>query len=436
MLIASLNEADLVHCGNAFGAEPGNHQRGTGAKIQRIYGSPGESLHTVDDGDIALHLNGAAHACQLVHILEAVLKNGLGDDGGASGQCQRHADLGLHIGGEARIGQGLHIRGMLHRAADDPHRLIIFNDGIAHFQELRGDGLQMLGDDILNEHISPGGGRGTHEGAGLDLVRNHRIAGAVESLHAPDADGVGAGALDAGAHAVQEVGHIHDMRLLGHILDDGLSLCQSRRQHDVDGGTHRNHVQVDVGGAETVLCIGHDTAVPDLHIGAQGPEALQMLVNGPGADGTAAGQRHTGLLVLAEQRSDKVVGCPDPPDKLVVDGHVGNLRRRNGYGMPVDALHSSADFLQGLQHDIHVPHIRQVLEDHLLVCQQCAGNDAQCRIFRTADDYLTPERSSALHDKLLFHFTSSRPFPPKQRVSSIVVVGNPAAGQRLPFNFH
>ena len=54
----------------------------------------------------------------------------------------------------------------------------------------------------MDRDIPPGGGGGDHQRARLDLIRDDGIAAAVQLLHPAYADGIGAGALDVGAHAV------------------------------------------------------------------------------------------------------------------------------------------------------------------------------------------------------------------------------------------
>ncbi len=58
----------------------------------------------------------------------------------------------------------------------------------------------------------------------------------MQLLHALNADDVGAGTADVGAHAVEEVGHVYYVRLLGGVLDDGLALSHDCGHEDIDGG--------------------------------------------------------------------------------------------------------------------------------------------------------------------------------------------------------
>ena len=82
----------------------------------------------------------------------------------------------------------------------------------------------------------------------------------MELLNALDADHIGARALDAGAHAVQEVGHVNDVRLLGRILDDRLSDCAGSRHHNVDRRADRNYVHENMSTSH-MFTLGENSSV-------------------------------------------------------------------------------------------------------------------------------------------------------------------------------
>ena len=92
----------------------------------------------------------------------------------------------------------------------------------------------MLRDDIEHCDITTGRSCGKHECSGLNLIRNDRISRAVELPDTRDADDVRSGAPDLGAHAVQEVGDINDMRLLCHVFHNRGALGHSCRHHHID----------------------------------------------------------------------------------------------------------------------------------------------------------------------------------------------------------
>lgn len=104
----------------------------------------------------------------------------------------------------------------------------------------------MLGDDVVDADLAPGGGNGGHVGARLDLVGDDGVTSALELFHAPDLDDVRPRAHDVRAHGVEEVGQVHDVRLLGSVFDDGQAVGQGCGDEDVHGRTHGDHVQVDL----------------------------------------------------------------------------------------------------------------------------------------------------------------------------------------------
>ena len=127
-----------------------------------------------------------------------------------------------------------------------------------------------------------------HVGARLDLVGNDGIGAAVELVHAENADGVGAGALDIGTHGVQKVGKVDDVRLLGGVFDDSCALGKRRGHHDVHRRADGNHVEIDVRALHAAAVgLGADE-VALAHLGAHSDEALDVLVDGAHAAEVAA----------------------------------------------------------------------------------------------------------------------------------------------------
>ncbi len=82
-------------------------------------------------------------------------------------------------------------------------------DGVAGFDEFGGGGLEvLLADSVEGDAVfwAACHGSGYHEGAGFDPVRDDGVLCAVEFFYSGDGDAAGAGAFDAGAHFVEEVG--------------------------------------------------------------------------------------------------------------------------------------------------------------------------------------------------------------------------------------
>ena len=156
----------------------------------------------------------------------------------------------------------------------------------------------MLWNYIFYHHIASGCCCCTHKGTSLDLIRNNRIFCAVKPLYAPDTDCVCSCTLNIGSHTVKEVCHIYDMGLLGSILKDRLSLCHSSSHHDIDGRSHRNHIQINMT-CHQINGMGDHCSALNLYICSQRPEALNMLVNGAASDIAASGKRNLSALVFS-----------------------------------------------------------------------------------------------------------------------------------------
>ncbi len=202
----------------------------------------------------------------------------------------------------------------------------------------------MLGNDVADLDGPAAGRYGGHIRARLDLVRYDGIGAAGEPLHAPDLDDVRAGSHDVRAHGVQKVGHVHDMGLLGRILNDGHALRHGGGQHNVDGSAYGHLVQENVGPLHPAAGgLRHDKAALGVHLHAQGPEALQVLVDGAGAAEVAAsGQRHVRPAEAAQQRAQHVVGGAAAAGALIGDPTVAQAGTVDFHGVGVDKAHLCA----------------------------------------------------------------------------------------------
>ena len=128
----------------------------------------------------------------------------------------------------------------------------------------------------------------------------------MQLLHAADADDVRASATHARAHGVEEVGQIHDVGLLGRIVDDRGAHSLGCSQHHVDGAANRDAVKKDIAADQLIsLGVYHAAAVFD--VSPQSGKALEMLVKGTAADGASAGIAHFGPRAAAQQCAPQIV---------------------------------------------------------------------------------------------------------------------------------
>ena len=181
---------------------------------------------------------------------------------------------------------------------------------------------------------------GGHIGARLDLVGDDGVGAPPQAGDAPDLDDVGAGSHDVGSHGVEEVGQIHDVGLLGGVFDDGEPLGQGGGQHDVHGGAHRHHVQIDLGAGQPPTAGGGvDIAPLDLHVGPHGHKALDVLVDGPSAEVTAPGERYLRGAKPPQQRSNQIIAGPNFSSGLIGYLAVDNMGAVHIYCGAVDSFH-------------------------------------------------------------------------------------------------
>ena len=133
------------------------------------------------------------------------------------------------------------------------------------------------------------------------------------------------------------------MRFFCGVFNDGHTVRQRRRQHDVHGGPHRDHIQIDLPAGQTAIGhLGFDNPVDHLHLGAHGDEALDVLVNGAAAQIAAAGHRHLRPAEAAQQSAHDIVAGTDFPGRAVRDFPVANAGAVDFYGGTVDGPHLSA----------------------------------------------------------------------------------------------
>ena len=82
-----------------------------------------------------------------------------------------------------------------------------------------------------------------HQRARLDLIRHHGIIRAVQLAAAANANHIRARTLDVRAHAGEEIGQVHDMRLLGRVMYGRHARRGYRRKHGIDRRAHGGHIQ-------------------------------------------------------------------------------------------------------------------------------------------------------------------------------------------------
>ena len=74
-----------------------------------------------------------------------------------------------------------------------------------------------------------------------------------------------------------------------------------------------------------------------------------MLVDRSAADITASRKRYLGTLVLAEKRTDKIIGSTDAADVFVIYRYLMDGRSVDLYGMTIDTVNLRSNLLDCLR---------------------------------------------------------------------------------------
>ena len=394
---------DTGDLGGAGGGETSDDHSSAGSKVTGTEGCAGQVADPFNDGDLAIHLDGCAHALELVHIAEPVLPDALVDDAGAAiGETEHSRHLRLHIGGEAGIGHGLDVSALDVMLPSDSNGVALLLDRNAHLHQLGGDAVHVLGDDVADEDAAAGGGDCGHIGACLDLVGDDGIGAAVEGFHAVDFDDIGAGAHDVGAHGVEEVGHVHNMWFLGGVFDDSQAVCQDAGQDGVDGGADRDLIHINGGAGEPFLGrLGINKPALKVDFGAQRLEALQVQVDGTHTQVTATGHGDLCLAKSTQQSADEGIGGTHSPCQFIGDTAAANVTAVNFKCVLVDGTDIGTQLLEDLHDYGDVTDLRDIFNTAAAIHQEGGGDDGHSSVLCAADLNFAEQGMSAVNYILL-----------------------------------
>ena len=323
ILITALDEVRVLDERHALGAHGSNNHCCACAQITGTDLAAVQRLHAVDNGGLPFYLNVCAHAAKFGGVAEAVVIDALGHKTGADCSSKTDRDLRLHVGREAGIRHGLDVCAVQPVGRFDADGVVILRDVRADLAQLCSDAVEMLRDDVFDQHVAADCGGSGHIRARLDLVGDDGIAAAVQRLDAADLDDVGACAGDLRAHGVQEVREVDDVRLLGAVFDDRHAAAQNCRKQDVHRRADGDDIKIDMAAAQPALRgVGADIAAGLLDHGAHGLEALDVLVDGADAEVAAARHGDMGMAEAAKLCADEIIRRADTADKLDGRGRV------------------------------------------------------------------------------------------------------------------
>src|ERR1700704_1031066 len=115
---------------------------------------------------------------------------------------------------------------------------------------------------------------------------------AIELGPALDDDPRAAGARDLGAHLVEAIGDVGDLRFARGILDHGGATRERSRHQRGMSAADRHLGKFDLAAPQPILGAGDDVSAIDLDLGAEIFERHDQKVDRARTDGAAAGHRH------------------------------------------------------------------------------------------------------------------------------------------------
>ena len=204
----------------------------------------------------------------------------------------------------------------------------------------------------------------------------------------------GADALDPGAHLGQAFGNVADLGLARGVLDHRLALGERGRHHDVVRGADRHLGERDARAAQALGRLGDHVAAVDVDLGAQRLHAHQVQVDGPRADGAAAGHGNARLAAARQQRPEHPEARPHAAHQLIGRGGVDDIARGEMHGLAqvgrgIRALAVDGEIepmvAQDAREQIDVGQVRDVLEREPVGREQAGDDQRQGGILRARD---------------------------------------------------
>ena len=286
--------------------------------------------------------------------------------------------MSLKIGGEPRIGLGRDVDGG-QCAAVAPHLEPVLDDGERHVGLGQDFGRRAQQVAAHSHQVDlAAAGRGRHGiSRRLDTVGQDAIRGAVQPSDASNHQTVGPDALDVGPHGEKTPGEIGDLGLARGVLQHRLAIGERRRHQKIFGRPDRHRGEANDGAGEAGRGGGVDIASTELDARAKLGQALQMQIDRPRADGTAARHRDPGFPAAGQQRSQHEHRGPHLAHQVIRRGRASNFlcpQRQRGArpiagGIAVEAAHTDAELIEQMGQRRDIGEIGHVVENQPLAGQ-------------------------------------------------------------------
>ena len=188
------------------------------------------------------------------------------------------------------------------------------------------------------------------------------------------------------------------MRLARRVLDHGAAARKRCRDDDIHRRADRYLIQIYLCPVQAaVRRVGIDKAVFHLDVRAHRGHALDVLVDRPDAEVTAAGHGRLGRAEAAEHRADEVIRRADLAHQVIRRLGEAHLRTVDLNGGGAEVFHTRTKPLKDLQEHIHIADLRHILDPADTVNHQSRRDDRHGRVFRAADLDLPVQRSAAMY---------------------------------------
>ena len=241
--------------------------------------------------------------------------------------------------------------------------------------------------------------------AHLNHVRQNFVQGAVQRLHAMDAQQVGAHAVDIRTHAVEHLAKLLQVRLAGGVVDGGGAFGQHGGHHDVGRTGHGGFVQQHVSAYQAAFLREMERTARGVivHPGTQLDHAVQVGVHPAPTDFVAAGLGEPGMAETAQQRPHDHHRAAELGAflheflRLDVGGvHGIGLERVHALGQ---ARHFNAHLLQQVDKILHIQDFRNVGDGYRLAGEQHGADHFQGLVLGALRGNAAGQLMSAFDDK-------------------------------------
>ncbi len=258
-------------------------------------------------------------------------------------------------------------------------------------------------------------------GTGLDAVGHHFVGRAVQRFHAVYGQVGRADTLDLRAHRGQQAAQVHDLRLARGVEQAAGAISQHRRHQRILGRAHADHGEVEFAAGQAAIGrVRLDVTLRQLDLATQRLDSLQVQIDGPVADGAAAGQRDGRFPAARQHRAEhedrgahlahQIVGCDG-------GGQARCLERDNAAKF-FRALAANAGADAELRHQVLEPvdigQPRQVAQCNRFLGQQRARDQRQRAVLRTRNRDGAGKAVAAANDKFVHCPSIYRDSPRRQ----------------------